>query len=246
MIDGHRYLLPGNNAPHRPEITGDESDYGDDQDHDPDPHSARYDDEDEDNNGYWIIELGLLQKPADALGNDDDDFENDERMVFSNNEDMDEDLDMEDDTTTAGKTRHNYNHGRPSRSVSIPRSRHTSAEIVPDISTQSGTDDDDLDIVMYTADNAPDLDTDRVCTSQSPRRPKPEPKIEPSPEVTTTNENTGFRNMNNFIDLTGEPDTVDEPIRAGSRSMQVIDLKYVKDLVVKRHSSGIDLIELED
>lgn len=231
MIDGHRYLLPGNNTPHRPEMIGDEFDYGDDQDHDPGPHPARYDGEDENNNDYWINELGLLQKSADALGNDDEDFENHERMVFSVNEDMDEDLDMEDGTTTARKTRHHYNKDRPSRSVSIPRSRHTSAETAPNISTQSGTDDDDLDLVMYTADNAPDLDINRVSTSQSPRQPKPEPKIEPSPEVTITNEDTLFRSMNNFIDLTRP---------------EVIDLTQVKDLVVKKHSSGIDLIELED
>lgn len=100
--------------------------------------------------------------------------------------------------------------------------------------------------VDYENFNVVGSDITPVDTSRSPKRPKLKHQFEPGLEVITTIENTRLRNIINFIDLTGEPDTTDEFVRSGSSNIMVINLTEVGDLVVKRNSSGIELIELED
>ncbi|KAG9965470.1 hypothetical protein KCU61_g1666, partial [Aureobasidium melanogenum] len=131
----------------------------------------------------------------------------------------------------------------------IPHSRHTSPEIGGATGAQKRKSFDDIDIIDIDLDVSPDetrFGNDLTQLSRSSKRSKVEPKIEPDSEVTVTNKYTTFRNMNNIIELTGEPDTTDESVRSGSRSKEVIDLTEVEDPVVNRRSSGIELIELED
>ncbi|KAG9661754.1 hypothetical protein KCU64_g2371, partial [Aureobasidium melanogenum] len=131
----------------------------------------------------------------------------------------------------------------------IPHSRHTSPEIGSTARAQKRKRFDQIDIVDIDLDVSPDenrFGNDLTQLSRSSKRPKVEPKVEPGSEVTVTNKYTTFRNMNNIVDLTGEPDTTDESVTSGSRSKEVIDLTEVEDPVVNRRSSGIELIELED
>ncbi|KAH0007785.1 hypothetical protein KCU78_g11588, partial [Aureobasidium melanogenum] len=142
-----------------------------------------------------------------------------------------------------------YYGNRSPSSTFIPHSRHISPEIGGTAIAQKRKSFDDIDIIDIELDVSPEetrFGNDLTQPSRSSKRPKIEPKVEPGSEVTVTNRYTTFRNMNNVIDLTGEPDTTDESVRSGSRSKEIIDLTGVEDSVVNRRSSGIELIELED
>lgn len=115
-----------------------------------------------------------------------------------------------------------YDNRSSSRSF-VPSSRDTSSEII--VMTQHTTEDDG-----------------RVVNSRYPKRPK----LEPDPEVSIISVHMKLGDMSGFIDLTGEQETIHEPVKTGSSSMEVIDLTQVENPIVIRDNSVIELIELED
>lgn len=241
MINRYKYLLPARHRRPKPDAVGDDDTNDDDEDPGPDP----------DDDYSWRDDLDLPNRPespnfdldAEPEHNQDDILTDVEDIVDM--EDIDYYVHVEDHTINTNQNRFGRDDDRSASPSFILHSRHNSPEITTS-TTHDTIDDDDLEMDIYPANIDLDLNDDRDMTFQSPKQPKLEPKVEPGSEVTTTIENTRFRSMNNFIDLTAELDTTDESVRSGSRNMEVIDLTEVEDPVVNRNSSGIELIELED
>ncbi|KAG9841373.1 hypothetical protein KCU98_g8841, partial [Aureobasidium melanogenum] len=231
VINRHQRLLYDEDDQPRPGAIGDESDDDDDQDdnHIPGPAPGNGADE-----TYWRGEHNLLHRSdRDHLEYGDDYHDDDHGWTNVNDNVIDRDSDMEGDTIDTNQNHFDQYHSRSPSPPFIPHSRDSSPEVT-DRTFHETTDDDDIDMDPYPAKNNSDLDDDLVIISESPEQPKLEPKVEPDPEVTITNEIAMLRSIdNNFIDLTGEPET------------EVIDLTGVEDSFINRNSSGIELIELE-
>ncbi|KAG9953759.1 hypothetical protein KCU85_g883, partial [Aureobasidium melanogenum] len=168
---------------------------------------------------------------GDEPDNDDhdqDDYHDDD---YGRDNVIDRDSDMEDDTINDNQNHFDQYHSRSPSISFIPHFRSSSPEV---IDTDDNDDDyDDIDIDSTPTRDDSNFDDDILIISDFPKQPKLEPKVEPDPEVTTTNGTAMVRSTKNFIDLTGEPDT------------EVIDLTGSEDSVVNRTSSGVELIELE-
>jgi hypothetical protein len=242
VINRHRHLLNDDGVQRRLEDFDTKPDNNNDQDDAPDS----------DINGDYLDDD---QYRGDGNGNDHP------RRLTSGGNGSDENHsdDEQQDLMTAGEDFHDiggaegdqfdYYGNRSPGPTFIPHSRHTSPEIGGIAGAQKRKSFDGIDIIDIDLDVSPDetrFGNDLTQLSRSSKRPKIEPKVEPDSQVTVTNTYTTFRNMNNIIDLTGEPDTTDESVRSDSGSKEVIDLTEVEDPVVNRSSSGIELIELED
>ncbi|KAG9523382.1 hypothetical protein KCV07_g2376, partial [Aureobasidium melanogenum] len=242
MIDRYKYLLPARHRRPKPDAVGS---MGDDDANDDNRHPGPASDDDY----SWRDDLDLLNRPespdsdlnlnVESEHSQDVVLDDDQDIVDTN--DIDDYVHMEDDTINTDQNRFEHYDDRSLSSMFVPHSRDNSPEIITR-AFHDAPDDDDIDMDPNPTRVDSDLGDDLVFISQSPKQPKLEPKVEPGPEVTTTNRNAMLRSIDNFVDLTGEPDT------------EVIDLTGVEDPVVNRsnssielrNSSGIELIELED
>ncbi|KAH0260799.1 hypothetical protein KCU91_g14400, partial [Aureobasidium melanogenum] len=223
-IDRHKYLLPARHRGPKPNAV---ASMGDDDTNDDDENPGA----DSDDDYSWRDDLDPLNRPESA--DPDLDFQGDvpdDDQEVVDMGDIDDHVHMEDDTINTNQNLFDpYDDRLPS-----PTFVSHSKDSPPEIITTDSLDDDDIDMNSNPIRDDSALDDDLVIISDFPKQPKLEPKVEPAPELTTTNKIVMLRSTNNFIDLTGEPDN------------EVIDLTGFDDLIVNRTSSGVEIIELED
>lgn len=209
MIDRHKYLLPARRRRPKPDAAGS---MGDDDTNDDDENAEP----DSDDDYSWRDGLDLSNRPGSPDADLDVDVEPepehnqdvvpDDDQDIVNMDDIDDYIHMGNDTINADQNRFDHYDDRSPSPTFIPHSRDNSPEIITR-AFHDTPDDDDTDMDPNPTRLDSDLDDDLIFISQSPKQPKLEPRVEPGPEVTTTNRNAMLRSIDNFIDLTGEPDT---------------------------------------
>lgn len=245
---------------HRPDNTGLDGGNDDDSnnhDDDPGPHpddkdnDGDDDDDDEnDDSSNWQRELNLLRRRNSleiGAENNQDDLLNDDQDPIDPADDIDQDVNMEDDTNDADESRFNHYDDRSPSPLFVPHSRENSPEGAVHPATGNDVLDDMSDIEL---DDISDKNIARRTRSpampDSPVQPKIEPKLEPEPEVMNHIGNTRSTRTYDLIDLTED----DESTRSGSSIMEVIELTEDSatnvpnsERTINRYEAMIDLTE---